>query len=45
LYNPIALYAVNKAVEFVPYVSTILKLAETGVTEQHWSVRKAAGKP
>jgi ABC-type transport system substrate-binding protein len=45
LYNPIALYAVNKAVEFVPYVSTILKLAETGVTDQHWSVRKAAGKP
>jgi peptide/nickel transport system substrate-binding protein len=45
LYNPIALYALNKAVEFVPYVSTILKLAETGVTEEHWSVRKAAGKP
>jgi ABC-type transport system substrate-binding protein len=45
LYNPIALYAVNKAVEFVPYVSTILKLAETGVTEQHWSLRKAPAKP
>jgi peptide/nickel transport system substrate-binding protein len=45
LYNPIALYAVNKAVEFVPYVSTILKLAETGATAQHWSVRKAAGIP
>jgi peptide/nickel transport system substrate-binding protein len=44
LYNPIALYAVNKAVEFVPYVSTILKLDETGVTEQHWSVRQAARK-
>jgi peptide/nickel transport system substrate-binding protein len=40
LYNPIQLYAVNKAVEFVPYVTTILKLAETSVTEQHWSVRK-----
>jgi peptide/nickel transport system substrate-binding protein len=40
LYNPIHLYAVNKAVEFVPYVTTILKLAETFVTEQHWSVRK-----
>jgi ABC-type transport system substrate-binding protein len=40
LYNPIKLYAVNKAVEFVPYVSTTLKLAETAVTEQHWSVRK-----
>jgi peptide/nickel transport system substrate-binding protein len=39
LYNPIQLYAVNKAVEFVPYV-TMLNLAETGVTGQHWSVRK-----
>ena len=38
LYNPIQLYAVNKAVAFVSYV-TILNLAETGVTEQHWSVR------
>jgi peptide/nickel transport system substrate-binding protein len=41
LYNPIKLYAVNKAVEFVPYVSTTLNLAETSVTEQHWSVRPA----
>jgi peptide/nickel transport system substrate-binding protein len=40
LYKPIKLYAVNKAVEFVPYVSTTLNLAETWVTEQHWSVRK-----
>jgi peptide/nickel transport system substrate-binding protein len=40
LYNPLQLYAVNKAVEFVPYVTTILKLAETSVTDQHWSVRK-----
>jgi ABC-type transport system substrate-binding protein len=39
LYNPIQLYAVNKAVAFVPYV-TMLNLAETSVTEQHWSVRK-----
>ena len=39
LYNPIGLYAVNKAVKFVPYVSR-LHLAETSVTEQHWSVRK-----
>jgi ABC-type transport system substrate-binding protein len=45
LYNPIQLYAVNKAVEFVPHVTTMLKLAETAVTEQHWSVReqKATG--
>jgi ABC-type transport system substrate-binding protein len=40
LYNPINLYAVNKAVDFVLYVSTTLNLAETSVTEQHWSVRK-----
>ena len=41
LYNPIQLYAVNKAVEFVPYV-TFFNLAETGVTEQHWSVQQRA---
>ncbi len=39
LYNPIQLYAANKAVAFTPYV-TMLNLAETSVTEQHWSVRK-----
>ncbi|HXH08667.1 MAG TPA: ABC transporter substrate-binding protein, partial [Alphaproteobacteria bacterium] len=44
LYNPIKLYAVNKAVEFVPHASTILNLAETSVTEQHWSLRRAATK-
>jgi ABC-type transport system substrate-binding protein len=44
LYNPIKLYAVNKAVEFVPYVSTTLNLAETSVTDQHWSVRRATMK-
>jgi len=42
LYNPIQLFAVNTAVEFVPYVTTLLKLAETSVTEQHWSKRKKA---
>jgi ABC-type transport system substrate-binding protein len=40
LYNPIQLYAVNKAVEFVPYITGVLTLAETSVTDQHWSVRK-----
>jgi hypothetical protein len=40
LYNPIQLFAVNKAVEFVPYVTTLLNFAETTVTDQHWSVRK-----
>ena len=44
LYNPIQLYAVNKAVEFVPYVTTRFILAETGVTEQHWSVRQSTSK-
>jgi glutathione transport system substrate-binding protein len=44
LYNPIKLYAVNKAVEFVPHMSTILNLAETSVTDQHWSVRRATMK-
>jgi ABC-type transport system substrate-binding protein len=40
LYNPIKLYAVNKAVAFVPYMTGTLTFAETAVTEQHWSVRK-----
>ena len=40
LYNPIKLFAVNKAVEFVPYINTMLNLSETAVMEQHWSVRK-----
>jgi hypothetical protein len=40
LYNPIQLYAVNKSVQFVPYVSPLLNLFETGGTDQHWSVRK-----
>jgi ABC-type transport system substrate-binding protein len=44
LYNPIELYAVNNAVDFVPYVSTQLTLAETSVTDQHWSVRRATMK-
>jgi peptide/nickel transport system substrate-binding protein len=40
LYNPIGLYAVNKAVQFAPYVSPLLNLVETSVTEKHWSIRK-----
>ena len=35
LYNPIQLYAVNKAVHFVPYANGILNLAETSLLEQH----------
>ena len=40
LYNPIGLYAVNKAVEFVPHEPTLLGLTEVSVTDQHWSVRQ-----
>jgi hypothetical protein len=40
LYNPIALYAVNKAVEFVPQMPTLLSLTEVAVTEQHWLVHQ-----
>jgi hypothetical protein len=39
LYNPIQLYAMNKAVAFVPYV-TMLNLAETAVTGAYWSIRQ-----
>jgi peptide/nickel transport system substrate-binding protein len=40
LYNPIPLYAVNKAVQFVPSVNGVLSLVDTSVTAQHWSVRQ-----
>ena len=42
LYSPIGLYAVNKAVQFVPHVTGILNLTETWVTEERWSVRQGA---
>jgi peptide/nickel transport system substrate-binding protein len=45
LYNPVGLAAVNKAVAFVPYVSGQLSLAETSVTDQHWSVRPGPRTP
>ncbi len=44
LYNPIKLYAVNRAVEFEPYQSGQLNLQETSVTDRHWSVRKTGTK-
>ena len=44
LYTPIKLYAVNRAVEFVPYQNGQLILHETSVTDQHWSVRKTGTK-
>jgi hypothetical protein len=31
---------VNKAVDYVPYVHTVLGLGELSITEQHWSIRK-----
>lgn len=43
LYNPVQLYAVNKAVQFVPYVAG-LNFVDSAVTDQHWSVRKGAVK-
>lgn len=43
LYNPVQLYAVNKAVRFVPYVGK-LTFTETSVSDQHWSVRKGTVK-
>jgi peptide/nickel transport system substrate-binding protein len=45
LYNPVGLSAVNKAVTFVPYVNGVLSLAETSVTDQHWSVRPGTRTP
>ena len=41
LYTPLELYAVNKEVKLVPHPSGLLRLADTSVTDQHWSVRKA----
>ncbi len=38
------LYSATKAVQFVPYASTFLMLHETGVTDQHWSVRTERAK-
>jgi len=39
IYSPLNLYAVNKAVNFVPQKSLALRLKETSVTDNHWSVR------
>ena len=44
LYNPIQLYAVNRAVQFVPYATARTRLADTSLTDQHWSLRKGNGK-
>jgi ABC-type transport system substrate-binding protein len=42
IYSPLNLYAVNKAVNFVPQKSQSLRLKETSVTDNHWSVRSSA---
>jgi ABC-type transport system substrate-binding protein len=48
IYSPLNLYAVNKEVNFVPQKFLNLRLKETFVTDNHWSVRskdKAEGSP
>jgi len=40
IYSPLTLYAVNKAVNFVPQKFYYLRLKETSVTDNHWSVRE-----
>ena len=42
IYSPLNLYAVNKAVSFVPQKSQYLRLRETSVADNHWSVRSSA---
>jgi len=39
IYTPLTLYAVNKEVNLVPQRSIFLRLKETSVTDNHWSVR------
>jgi peptide/nickel transport system substrate-binding protein len=39
IYSPLNLYAVNKEVNFVPQKFLFLRLKETSLTDNHWSVR------
>jgi len=39
IYSPLNLYAVNKDVNFVPQKFLRLRLKETSVTDNHWSLR------
>lgn len=39
IYVPLSLYAVNKEVDFIPQKCGLLRLKETSVTENHWSLR------
>jgi ABC-type transport system substrate-binding protein len=42
IYSALDLYAVNKAVNFVPQKSLRMQLKETSVSDNHWSVRSSA---
>jgi peptide/nickel transport system substrate-binding protein len=42
IYSALSLYAVNKAVNFVPQKDMTLRLKETSVADNHWSVRQSA---
>jgi peptide/nickel transport system substrate-binding protein len=44
LYNPIQLFAVNRAVEFLPHPAGYLDLVTFAVTDRHWSLRKAESR-
>lgn len=39
IYSPLTLYSVNKEVNFVPQKCFYLRLKETSVSENHWSLR------
>jgi len=39
IYSPLSLYAVNKEANFIPQKFFMLRLKETSVTDNHWSVR------
>jgi ABC-type transport system substrate-binding protein len=41
IYSPLALYAANKDVNFVPQKFAFLRLKETSVTDNHWSIRES----
>ena len=40
IYSPLTLYAVNKEVSLVPQKFQYMRLKETSVTDNHWSVRE-----
>jgi ABC-type transport system substrate-binding protein len=44
IYSPLMLYAVNKEVNLIPQKFQLLRLKETSVTDNHWSVEKI-GRP